>query len=162
MQAASAVLGNLLLAADRTIAEGVQLRSAAAAAAASDDHGALTEAPRIAQLCAAMRDQLRRLGTEVAACARSGGVGGRGYVSVLRLVECGKAMMLDRLPRWEGSHSCAPRSLSATAPQSTLPRDRCSIWSRSCCHRRRRRCCCTSSETFRSVQPHNCAVMERH
>lgn len=99
VQAAFAVLVHLQSAADRTIAEGAQLRVAVAAAAACDDHDALTIAPRIAHLCAAMRDQLCGLWKDVAVAA---GPDGWGCVSVLRLMDDTKAATLSKLAQLGG------------------------------------------------------------
>ena len=92
VQTAAAALTTLLVAADRTAAEGAQLRAAVAAASTGDDYDTLADAPRVAQLCSAMRDQLRVLENEVAEAA-----GPSGCVVALRLKDGAKAETLSAL-----------------------------------------------------------------
>ena len=88
------MLGALRATVDLTAAEGAQLRAAIAAAAALDDYDTLANAPRTAQLCAAMHDQLRGLEKEVAAVA---GPGGGRCVTTLRLEDGDKAATLSTM-----------------------------------------------------------------
>ena len=101
VQAAASVLGALLSAADRTAAQGAQLRAAIAAADASDDYDTLAGAPRIAELCSAVRDQLRELVRQMATTAGPGGDGG-GCVTMLRLKDNAKAATFSTLAQLGG------------------------------------------------------------
>ena len=87
------MLSTLLSTAEKTVAEGAQLQAAIAATSASDDYDVLADAPRIAELCVATRDQLSGLVQEAAA------TGWQGCVTALRVVGGAKAATLRALAK---------------------------------------------------------------
>jgi hypothetical protein len=90
------VLGALLSAADRTAEDGEQLRTAIAAAGASDDYDTLADAPRVAQRFTAMRDQLREMEKLGAVAQR------QGCVTSLQLEDGAKAATISSLAKLGG------------------------------------------------------------